>query len=152
MSPVVILPKKSAQGEPQRRRMCVVTCTKLLYVRLITNVLNTEAALLWTESKLMCNLMSNPKILSLSALITCNVMKWPGGAALSCLHRLHHWLMSYTFGLYIVNVQWSRTSDEHLSIFNFGIRVSFLHVIVKCYQPLFQQNRVFLHFSTDTLV
>ena len=61
----------------------------------------------------LCVILTQPDIffliskLSLSALIACNAMNWPGG--------LHHWLMLYTLGLYIVNVQWSRTSKKYLT-------------------------------------
>ena len=65
---------------------------------------------------------SYPEIFRLSALIACNARNWPGGAALSFSHRFHHWLMLYALGQYIVNVQWSTTSDRFLTIFTFGIR------------------------------
>ena len=57
----------------------------------------------------------------LSALIACNAMNWPGGDALSFSYRFHHWLMLYTLGQYIVNVQSSTTSDGFSTIFIFGI-------------------------------
>ena len=62
-----------------------------------------------------------PEIVPLSALIGCNAMNWPGGDALSFSYRFHHWLMLYTLGQYIVNVQSSTTSDGFLTIFIFGI-------------------------------
>ena len=62
-----------------------------------------------------------PEIVPLRALIACNARNWPGGAALSFSHRFHHWLMLYTLVQYIVNVQWSTTSDRFLTIFTFGI-------------------------------
>ena len=92
-------------------------------------------------------LMSNPEIVSLNALIVCSIMKWPGDAAISSLHRLHHWFILSTLGQYIVNVQWSRTCDEYLSIFIFGIRLSFLHVIVKCYKPLSSEQGISTFFA-----
>ena len=66
-------------------------------------------------------LSSYPEIVPLSALIACNAMNWLGGDALSFSHRFHHWLMLYTLGQYIVNVQSSTTSDGFLTIFIFGI-------------------------------
>ena len=48
-------------------------------------------------------------------------MNWLGGDALSFSHRFHHWLMLYTLGQYIVNVQSSTTGDGFLTIFIFGI-------------------------------
>ena len=65
---------------------------------------------------------SYPEIVPLSALIACNAMNWPGGAAIYCLPKLHHWLMLYTLGQYIVNVQWSITGEGFLTIFKFRIR------------------------------
>ena len=62
-----------------------------------------------------------PEIVPLSALIACNAMNWPGGDALSFSHKFHHWLMLFTLGQYIVNVQWSITGDGYLTIFIFGI-------------------------------
>ena len=44
-----------------------------------------------------------------------------GGAAISFTHRLHHWLMLCTPGQYIVNVQWSATSERFLTILTFRI-------------------------------
>ena len=38
-------------------------------------------------------------------------MNWPGGDALSFSYRFPHWLMLYTLGQYIVNVQSSTTID-----------------------------------------
>ena len=68
-------------------------------------------------------------MVSLSALIACNAMNWPGGAAISCSPKFHHWLMMYTLGQYIMNVQWSKTSDRFLTIIIFGIRkVIFPHM------------------------
>ena len=64
-----------------------------------------------------------PEIFPLSALIDCNAMNWPGGTAIYLSHKFHHWLMLYTFGQYIMNVQWSITGDGFLTIFKFGIRV-----------------------------
>ena len=54
-----------------------------------------------------CGSSTYPEIVPLSALIACNAMNWPGGAALYFSHKFHHWLMLYTLGQYIVNVQWS---------------------------------------------
>ena len=65
---------------------------------------------------------SYPEIFPLSALIACNAMNWPGGAAIYLSHKFHHWLMLYTLGQYIVNVQWSMASEGFLTIFKFGIR------------------------------
>ena len=73
---------------------------------------------------------SYPEIVPLGALIACNAMNWPGGTAIYFSHKIHHWLMLYTFGQYIVNVQWSITGDRFLTIFKFGIR------IVKCERTL----------------
>ena len=41
------------------------------------------------------------------------------------IYLLHHWLMLYrsTLSLYIVNLQWNRTSDKFLTIFIFGIHL-----------------------------
>ena len=66
--------------------------------------------------------LAYPEIFPLSALIACNAMNWPGGTAIYFSHKFHHWLMLYTFGQYIVNVQWSITGDRFLTIFKFGIR------------------------------
>ena len=67
------------------------------------------------------NITSYPEIFPLSALIACNTMNWPGGAAIYLSHKFHHWLMLYTLGQYIVNVQSSMASEGFLSIFKFGI-------------------------------
>ena len=64
---------------------------------------------------------SYPKIVPLSALVACNAMNWPGGDALSFSYRFHHWLLLYTLGQYIVNVQSGTTSDGFSTIFIFGI-------------------------------
>ena len=63
-----------------------------------------------------------PEILPLSTLIACNAMNWPGGAAIYLSHKFQHWLILYTLGQYIVNVQWSMASEGFLTIFKFGIR------------------------------
>ena len=60
--------------------------------------------------------VSYHEIVPLSALIAFNAMNWPGGDALSFSYRFHHWLMLYTLGQYIVNVQSSTTSGR---IFNY---------------------------------
>ena len=83
----------------------------------------------------------------LSALIACNAMNWPGGTAIYFSHIFHHWLMLYTFGQYIVNVQWSITGDRFLTIFKFGIRVIFSQVSA-CPQGFF----VWCHFLSGSLV
>ena len=70
-------------------------------------------------------LCTYPEIFTLSALIACNAMNWPGGTAIYFSHKFHHWLMLYTLGQYIVNVQWSITGDGFLTIFKFGIRKKF---------------------------
>ena len=62
-----------------------------------------------------------PEIVPLCALIACNAMNWPGGTAIYLSHKFHHWLMLYTCGQYIVNVQWRITGDRFLTIFKFGI-------------------------------
>ena len=56
------------------------------------------------------------EIVPLSALIACNAMNWPGGTAIYFSHKFHHWLMLYTLSQYIVNVQWSITHMEFLTI------------------------------------
>ena len=38
--------------------------------------------------------------------------------------------MLYTFGQYIVNVQWSITDDRFLTIFKFGIRNAILFIAI----------------------
>ena len=83
-----------------------------------------------------------PEIVSLSALIGCNVKNWPGGAAISRLPKFHHWLMLYILGQYIVNVRWSKTSDKFLTIIIFGIRathelppLSARHVPIDTFMP-----------------
>ena len=63
-----------------------------------------------------------PEIVPLSALIACNGMNSPGGAALSFSHKFHHWLMLYTLAEYIVNMQSSMTSDRFLTILTLGIQ------------------------------
>ena len=70
-----------------------------------------------------CSQFLVPKVSTLSTLITCNAMNWPGGAAISWLHRLHSWLKLCTLGQYIVNVQWSTTAEALLTIFTFWIWV-----------------------------
>ena len=65
-----------------------------------------------------------PENFPLNALITCNAMNWPGGAAIYLSHKFHPWLMLYTIGQYIVNVQWSMASEGFLTIFKFGIRIN----------------------------
>ena len=65
---------------------------------------------------------SYPEIFPLSALIACNAMNWPGGTAIYFWHKFHHWLILYTFGQYIVHMQWSITGDGFLTILKFGIR------------------------------
>ena len=79
--------------------------------RVRTMTLDVTCGLKWSNTY--------PKILSLSALLACNGMTWPGGIALCWFH---HWLMLYTLGVYIVNVQWSRSNDSFLTIFIFGLR------------------------------
>ena len=66
--------------------------------------------------------LTYPEIVPLSALIACNGMNSPGGAALSFSHKFHHWLMLYTLAEYIVNMQSSMTSDRFLTILTFRIR------------------------------
>ena len=88
----------------------------------------------WLSSKFTCHVYSitYPEIVPLSALIACNAMNWPWGDALSFSHRFHHWLMLYTLGQYIVNVQSSTTSDGFLTIFIFGIWQG----VSLCFTPL----------------
>ena len=66
-----------------------------------------------------------PEIVPLRTLIACNAINWPGGTAIYFSHKFHHWLMLYTFGQYIVNMQWSITGDGFLTIFKFRIRFYF---------------------------
>ena len=66
-------------------------------------------------------LSRNWPLINRPALIACNAMNWPGGDALSFSYRFHHWLMLYTLGQYIVNVQSSTTSEGFSTIFIFGI-------------------------------
>ena len=50
-----------------------------------------------------------------------NAISRPVGAPSPFIHRLHYSFMWSTFGLCIANVEWSRTSNEILTIFIFGI-------------------------------
>ena len=63
---------------------------------------------------IVCDLSRNCPFERINSLY---VMNWPRGDALSFSYRFHHWLMVYTLGQYIVNVQSSTTSDEFSTIF-----------------------------------
>ena len=52
---------------------------------------------------------SYPEIVPLSALIACNAINSPGGAAIYFSHKFHHWLMLYTFGQYKVGIRGQNT-------------------------------------------
>ena len=90
---------------------------------------NISIFVLWRDHEKNENsqkVLTYPEIVPLSALIACNAMNWLGGDALSFSHRFHHWLMLYTLGQYIVNVQSSTTGNGFLTIFIFGIWYSLL--------------------------
>ena len=88
---------------------------------LLENLWISKPSLGLLENSNVALLSPYSEIVSLSALIAYNAMNWPGGAAISCLPKFDHWLMLYTLGQYIVNVQWSNTSDGFLTIIIFGI-------------------------------
>ena len=39
------------------------------------------------------------------------------------IYQYYHWFMLFTFGLYILNVHWSRNTDGFQTIFTFEIRI-----------------------------
>ena len=90
----------------------------------------------WTQSEFLVNMIdaSLSRNCPFERINSLQCLNWPGGAALSFSHTFHHWLMLYTLGQYIVNVQWSTTSDRFLNIFKFGI----------CWRQTKETDQIFL--------
>ena len=57
--------------------------------------------------------------------------------------------MLYTFGQYIVNVQWSITGDKFLTILKFGIRV-YNQALILTYLPYSCSFKAALRGNADT--
>ena len=89
------------------------------------------------------------KFCPLRALIACNAMNWPGGTTIYFSHKFHHWLMLYTFGQYIVNMQWSITGDGFLTIFKFGICWSMTRVVSESSYVKLTQNAHYEPWSNN---
>ena len=106
--------------ESYEQKMSLSSLNLTLYLFIFD--INLKIVNIWLVLLSILQLISYPEIVSLSALIVCNAMNWPAGAAISCFHKRHHRRMLYTFGQYIVNVQWNTTSDRFLTLFTSLIR------------------------------